>query len=217
MPVREARCGHLRNAYVSTELSPGETMPPGREVPASICGLVEQYGVQIVRCQPVASTDERTRRRRLHFGDYLFPVSVLVVHEGRFVIVRYADDPPPGGWTVPGGYTEPGEAIEAAAHREVKEECGLVVDLQRPLGIVATEVTSPTEGTLDYYLTIFLAHSLTGELEPEDREEIDQVRLASFEEIEQLAADGHFPSINPNLDVAIVEFLRRAASARFPR
>ena len=182
-----------------------------RGLPPAVQELVRAHGLRISRCLSVESTDERTRKRRQHFGDYLLPVSVLVEHEGRFVLVHYASEPLPGGWTVPGGYSEPGETIQAAALREVREECGLVIELERPAGLVATEVTSPTEGSLDYYLTVFRGRSVGGTLEPEDRQEIDQVRLSAFEEIDALAAEGSFPSINPKLDKAIVDCLRLAA------
>ncbi len=179
-------------------------------LPRPIQAVLGGREVPILPCESVPSTDESVRRRRAYFGDQVFPTSVLVDHGAHFVIVRYAKHARPRGWTLPGGYAEPSETVEAAAAREVREECGLAIDRVRPVGVVTTTITSPTEGSLGYYLTIFRGRSIAGTLAPEDREEIDEVRLATFEQIEVLAAGGSFPSVNPHLDGAIVECLRRS-------
>lgn len=53
---------------------------------------------------------------------------------GGIVLVQRAIEPSRGKWVFPGGYVNRGEALEAAALREVKEECGLDVHLTRLLG-----------------------------------------------------------------------------------
>ena len=161
-------------------------------------------------CAPIESTNDRVRRRRLEFGEYLLPVSVLVDHAGQFVLVRHARDPLPGGWTLPGGYPERGESLERAAVRETREECGLDIELGPPVGVVAARVTSPSAGEMEYDLTIFRGRSRGGIPEVHDRVEIDDALLVPFEEIEELAAARRFPSIHPNLDPAIMECLRLA-------
>ncbi len=184
---------------------------PLNDLPLPIRDVVAGHRLPVFPCPTIMTTDGSVRRRRRHFGKNVFPVSVLIDHEARFVLVHYAKDSRPAGWTVPGGYAERGEPLPTAATREVKEECGLEIELRSPAGVVATKVASPTEGELGYYLTVFRGVSLGGTLVPEDREEIDEVRLATFDEIEALAAAGHFPSINPSLDASIIECLRLAA------
>lgn len=54
-----------------------------------------------------------------------------VVHDagGRLLLVRRANEPSRGLWSLPGGRIEPGESAAAAAAREVAEETGLTVEV----------------------------------------------------------------------------------------
>lgn len=54
--------------------------------------------------------------------------------DGGVLLVQRAIEPGYGTWVFPGGYVDRGETLEAAAIREVKEECGLDVRLTRLLG-----------------------------------------------------------------------------------
>ena len=62
--------------------------------------------------------------------------SATVLDEmGRMLLVRRADN---GRWAVPGGYMEPGESVAEACAREVKEECGLEVDVQELIAVYSS-------------------------------------------------------------------------------
>lgn len=56
--------------------------------------------------------------------------------EGRLLLVRRANEPGRGRWSVPGGRVEPGEDDAAALVREMAEETGLVVHPGRLVGRV---------------------------------------------------------------------------------
>jgi 8-oxo-dGTP diphosphatase len=67
-------------------------------------------------------------------------VGALVQHDdGRLLVVRRANDPGRGRWSVPGGRLEPGESDADAVRREVLEETGLHVQLGMYVGTVQRE------------------------------------------------------------------------------
>lgn len=53
--------------------------------------------------------------------------AVISDSSGRLLLVRRANEPGRGLWSLPGGRVEPGETDEQAVVREVAEETGLVV------------------------------------------------------------------------------------------
>jgi len=62
--------------------------------------------------------------------------AIVTADDGRFLLVLRSEPPEAGRWSVPGGKAEPGETVEAAAAREVREETGVIVRIDRELGIL---------------------------------------------------------------------------------
>jgi len=56
-------------------------------------------------------------------------VGAVIIDRNRVLLVRRANEPLKGEWSVPGGAVEVGETLEAAVAREVREETGLEVDV----------------------------------------------------------------------------------------
>ena len=54
-------------------------------------------------------------------------VGVVIVEDGRLLLIRRAKNPFRGCWAVPGGKVRWGETLAAAARREAEEETGLIV------------------------------------------------------------------------------------------
>ena len=59
----------------------------------------------------------------------LVGVGVVLVDQGRILLVQRGHEPNQGLWAVPGGKVELGESLTAAAVREVMEETGLSVEV----------------------------------------------------------------------------------------
>ena len=64
---------------------------------------------------------------------------VLVIDGDGLVMVKRGVEPQCGKWAFPSGYVDRGEVVEAAAVREVKEETGLDVTLDRLIGVYSLE------------------------------------------------------------------------------
>lgn len=60
----------------------------------------------------------------------LVGVGVVVLNaQGEVLLVKRGKPPRAGEWSIPGGLLDLGERLEAAAHREVREECGIEITL----------------------------------------------------------------------------------------
>ncbi len=60
-------------------------------------------------------------------------IGVIVFNSDAVLLIQRGKPPRMGEWTIPGGVIELGETIEAAARREVREECGIEI---APRGVV---------------------------------------------------------------------------------
>lgn len=63
-------------------------------------------------------------------------VGAVCVHLGRLLLVRRGNPPGKGQWSIPGGRVQVGELLVQAVVREVHEETGLEVVVDRFLGWV---------------------------------------------------------------------------------
>ncbi len=78
---------------------------------------------------------------------------VLVVHEGRLLLVKRAFEPFKGWWDIPGGFLAEGEHPEVGAQRELREETGLDVRLTGLVGIFMDTYGETGEATLNVFYT----------------------------------------------------------------
>ena len=62
--------------------------------------------------------------------------AILLDDAGRILLIRRANPPAQGLWSIPGGRVEPGEEWTDAVARELAEETGLVATVDRFVGEV---------------------------------------------------------------------------------
>ncbi len=103
---------------------------------------------------------------RREYPDHpLVGAGALVHEQGRVLLVRRRFPPNEGLWAIPGGLVELGETVEEAAVREVGEETGLKIALERLLD-VSTEVHIDDSGRRRYHYVLvdYVAARLAGDV-----------------------------------------------------
>ena len=79
--------------------------------------------------------------------------------------MKRRNPPNKGKWALPGGLVELGETVQAAAVREIKEETGLVVEID---GLLDVQTDLHTDGSsrieYHYVLVDYLAKPVSGRL-----------------------------------------------------
>jgi ADP-ribose pyrophosphatase YjhB (NUDIX family) len=58
----------------------------------------------------------------------LVGVGALIFDDDKVLLIRRAQEPMKGSWSIPGGMLELGESLREGVHREVREETGLLVE-----------------------------------------------------------------------------------------
>lgn len=124
-------------------------------------------------------------------------VGAIIVQDGKILIVRRGSEPGKGKWSVPGGLVELGETVEQAVVREVREECGLDVEVDKLIDIVDS-MTFDKNGRLKYHFIIldFFVKIKGGKLRPGD--DAKEALWVPLEEVE-----------NYDLTKTFKEFLKR--------
>ncbi|MET0409857.1 MAG: NUDIX domain-containing protein [Polyangiaceae bacterium] len=117
----------------------------------------------------------------------LMPAVAAVIRDdqGRLLVQRTQQ----GEWSLPAGAIEPGEAPARAVAREVHEETGLQVRPARVLGVVGGEncrVTYPSGDRVEYIVTVFECHVVTGSL-IDSNDETASLHWFKLDELPKLA------------------------------
>ena len=119
-------------------------MHPHDERPYSFCPMC---GGSLETRQLRPYDPERLVCSRCGFIFYLDPklaVGTIIRDErNHIVLVRRAIEPGHGLWVFPGGFVDRGEEVEAAAHREAREEASLEIRLDYLINIYSYPSRAP--------------------------------------------------------------------------
>ena len=126
--------------------------------------------------------------------------SAIILNEQRekVLLTRRSDN---GKWCLPGGHMEAGESTTEACAREVLEETGLIVDVDRLIGVYASphRITEYADGNkYQSVVMCFEAKALRGELTTSDETtEFGYYSVAAIQELDLL--DSSLERINDAL------------------
>ena len=102
--------------------------------------------------------------RYIHFQDPKVAAAVLIEDDSRVLLVRRANKPFRGLWTLPAGFVNSGEDPAKAAERECWEETGLSVRVKRVLDVISGR---EHERGADFII-VYVAEVISGNLAPAD-------------------------------------------------
>jgi ADP-ribose pyrophosphatase YjhB (NUDIX family) len=137
--------------------------------PQEIEELARQYGPTERRSYLLERGGERREYWRRALAQRRGEVIFLVRQPGG-LILHTKDDYPPGTYRLPSGGVGWGESVLSALHREVREEMGLEIEVERFLGLLEYELRCEEE-TLPFVSYVFLVRGYGGEPAPQDEEE----------------------------------------------
>jgi 8-oxo-dGTP diphosphatase len=89
----------------------------------------------------------------------------IIFYEGRVLLVHRANAPSKGRWSIPGGMVELGETVADAVRREICEECGIEIEIERIVDIANHIVLDEEEQVRFHYILIYLlGHYVSGKI-----------------------------------------------------
>ena len=109
-------------------------------------------------------------------------VTLYIRKDGQIVVIA-KHFYPPGMYRAPSGGLHPGEDLETGIAREVREETGCSINLDRFLLQTAVRFSNEHDSVF-WRSFVFLADYQSGDFQQTDKHEIREVRLADWSEFE---------------------------------
>ena len=140
------------------------------------CGTKLTRSMRFGRLRPVCPSCDW-----VYFADPKVAAATLIEQDGTVLLVRRANEPAQGLWTLPAGFIDAGEDPIEAAERECFEETGLNVKVTGLLDVLTGQ-----EHPRGAHIVIFYrAEVLSGNLGPGD--DVDRASFFSRDQLPPLA------------------------------
>jgi ADP-ribose pyrophosphatase YjhB (NUDIX family) len=119
----------------------------------------------------------------VHFTDPKVGVGVLVVQEGKLLLVKRVMAPEIGKWSIPAGYLDAGEDPRETAVREILEETNLEIEIGDLVDVYFNRDVA-TQGGASIFI-LYRANLVRGELRAGD--DAEAARFFGPDELPELA------------------------------
>lgn len=152
---------------------------------AQIEEMEAKYGHPELRHFTIPVTDreyDRIKASQKDGRDHDF--TVYIVKDGKLVLIA-KHSYPPNLYRAPSGGVHPGEDFETAVHREVAEETGCRIGIDRFFLRTEVDFTRGEGAIIRWRSFVFLAHYEGGDFNFTDHREIRSVKLADWSEFEE--------------------------------
>ncbi len=147
--------------------------------------------------------EDASKATRLRAG----VAAIITDAQGRILLQRRSDN---GRWGMPGGGVEIGESVAEAIVREVREETGLHVEVERLVGVYSDPklqvVRYPSGDVVHYVSTVFACRILSGALQTCD--ETLELRFFAAAELPDDVLPMHRIRIQDALEHRTAAFIR---------
>ena len=132
----------------------------------------------------------------------LLGVGAVIVKTDRVLVVRRANPPLQGQWSIPGGLVATGETTKEAVIREIREETSLNIE---PVELVEVfeRILRDADSRVQYHFVVidYLCRLVSGE--PRAGSDVSEIRWARFGELNELGITPETTSvIRKGLDAA---------------
>lgn len=133
---------------------------------------------------PAASTTPVTLRRRYPDAPLVGVAAVVFDPRGQVLLVKRGRPPRVGQWGLPGGLLDLGERLVDGARREVREECGIEIEIAGIAGAF-DPIERDADGRVEYHYVVvdFWARYLSGE--PRAQDDADDLAWVELADLEQ--------------------------------
>ena len=115
----------------------------------------------------------------------LVGVGVVVIKDGKILLVKRAFEPGAGKWSIPGGLVEVGEKLSEAGARETEEETGIQVQVLELINAFdMIDLDEDGKARYHYVLVDFLARPTGGMEKPS--EEVTELKWVPYESTKEM-------------------------------
>ena len=142
----------------------------------------------------------------------LLGVGAVIVKNDQILVVRRANPPLQGQWSIPGGLVDTGETTKEAVIREIREETSLNIE---PVELVEVfeRILRDADSRVQYHFVVidYLCHLVSGD--PQAGTDVSEIRWARFEELIGLGITPETTSVSrKGLDAATKSTVFRTGS-----
>jgi 8-oxo-dGTP diphosphatase len=121
--------------------------------------------------------------KRLYPDQPIVGIGIVIVCNGKIVLVKRGNEPSKGKWSIPGGLVDLGESLEQAVIREAKEETCLEVENPVLIDVVDNVELDP-KGAVKYHYVIidYIVRVKCGDLQAAS--DVAELLWVLFDEVE---------------------------------